>query len=570
MDVKEVNTVLGLSLLGKNTPTNSNAFIGDAFSNLLENHKPTPDFSANNTEFAARTDINDANAQNVVKAQDKPARKEKEPVKEVKEKAEAPAKEAAADADKKIDKSPKDDSKTSVEDAKADTKEAKPSDENKSVAENSDDVEETNQAVVINPLLMDLIPLNPQTVVSDTVVDGSMETAAEVLAQPVAAAVLPQDASADEAAAQPIASQASPDAAKEGIDISQLTAVVEENVDVDVPEIATVAENAPKTQKSGAAKSAALVEGADEIETTVSVDEPAEKVSKLAEVIDLGKKVKVDVKTSNDEEKIAYNGTSGLLKNTEAVAEVEPHQSAQRTPKAAAAQETLTTAPSQQANQAAVNNNPALNVQNAAPAADVATMLKTAEVKTDAVQGAKLEVGAVNMAHAASGSEFVNAAKLNAASELKTSANDIYKGMSKEVVEQVKVNITKSAVKGVDKIDIHLKPEDLGQIEIKMQLSKNGKLQAEIVASRPETMEMLQKEAQSLQKAFNDAGFQTDDNSFSFTYRDDSQQANQNQEKNSGLRQFMGELLDNEISNDNAVSYAEQSWNGKSGLNIRV
>lgn len=140
--------------------------------------------------------------------------------------------------------------------------------------------------------------------------------------------------------------------------------------------------------------------------------------------------------------------------------------------------------------------------------------------------------------------------------------------MSREVVEQVKVNITKSAVKGVDKIDVTLKPEDLGHIEIKMQISKDGKLQAHIISSRPETMEILQKDMQILQKAFADAGFQTDENSLSFSFQDNGQ-AWQQREEESGLRQFMGKIFENEGGNDN-LPLSETAWDGKSALNIRV
>ena len=152
--------------------------------------------------------------------------------------------------------------------------------------------------------------------------------------------------------------------------------------------------------------------------------------------------------------------------------------------------------------------------------------------------------------------------------EVKSPAEEALKGMSREVVEQVKVNITKSAVKGVDKIDVTLKPEDLGHIEIKMQISKDGKLQAHIISSRPETMEILQKDMQILQKAFADAGFQTDENSLSFSFQDNGQ-AWQHREEESGLRQFMGKIFESEGGNDN-LPLSETAWDGKSALNIRV
>ena len=144
-------------------------------------------------------------------------------------------------------------------------------------------------------------------------------------------------------------------------------------------------------------------------------------------------------------------------------------------------------------------------------------------------------------------------------------SRDVFKGMSKEVVEQVKVNITKSAVKGVDKIDIRLKPEELGNIEIKMQISKDGKLQAHIVASRQETIDILQREMQDLEKAFNEAGFETDSGSFSFSFRGENED-----EQNAKLRSFIGDVLEKDaaelsVDNDNLVE-----WSSAQGLNIKV
>ncbi|MBE6453020.1 MAG: hypothetical protein E7012_05990 [Alphaproteobacteria bacterium] len=172
--------------------------------------------------------------------------------------------------------------------------------------------------------------------------------------------------------------------------------------------------------------------------------------------------------------------------------------------------------------------------------------------------GVLSNVGMVNAEHKAEGSvkTFDNATK------------DIYKGMSKEVVEQVKVNITKSAVKGVDKIDVQLKPQDLGNIEIKLQITKDGKLQAHIIASKAETMDMLQREVQDLEHAFNEAGFDTDSSSFSFSFKGD--ESGNEQRRNAELRSFIGNVLEQDSDeilggNDNL-----QNWNPTQGLNIRV
>ncbi len=147
-----------------------------------------------------------------------------------------------------------------------------------------------------------------------------------------------------------------------------------------------------------------------------------------------------------------------------------------------------------------------------------------------------------------------------------TSFRDVYKGMSKEVIDQVKVNITKSAVKGVDTIEIKLKPEDLGHIEVKMQISKDGKLHAHIISSRPETMEILQKEAGSLEKAFNEAGFDMDSGSLSFSFREGSESG---QDKNSELRNFIGSVMEHDAESELAGN-DNLEWRPAQGLNIKV
>ena len=148
-----------------------------------------------------------------------------------------------------------------------------------------------------------------------------------------------------------------------------------------------------------------------------------------------------------------------------------------------------------------------------------------------------------------------------------SSQRDAFKGIGKEVVEQIKVNITKSAIKGVDTIDIQLKPEDLGKIQIKMHIAKDGKLHADIISSRPETMDMLQKDVSSLQKAFSDAGYDTDSRSFNFSFQKENQ-SRDGQDDASGLMQFIGDALEQEAKE--AAGNDNLEYDPILGLNIRV
>ena len=296
------------------------------------------------------------------------------------------------------------------------------------------------------------------------------------------------------------------------------------------------------------------------IENNAVLDEQAAQLSEVTG----NRKIKVEVNVK--EEKIADKVDGGLVKENKLSDDV---LSAIMTGDEAPSSLMETKAPATNMNQ----SSQALQSQtNQAKLAGAAVAQNTI-TSTTADEGAtfSLDNNTATLAQAGSlGHENLPNAKVAANDAQNTSFRDVYKGMSKEVIDQVKVNITKSAVKGVDKVEIQLKPEDLGRIEIKMQIGKDGKLQAHIIASRPETAEILQKDMAGLQKAFNEAGFQTDEGSLSFSFRNEGQ-SNQEQERNN-LRNFIGQALEQETVMDmagNDTSY-NGNWNGAGGLNIRV
>ncbi|MEQ8829270.1 MAG: flagellar hook-length control protein FliK [Alphaproteobacteria bacterium] len=85
------------------------------------------------------------------------------------------------------------------------------------------------------------------------------------------------------------------------------------------------------------------------------------------------------------------------------------------------------------------------------------------------------------------------------------------------VADQVAVNIQKGVAQGQDRITVQLRPQELGKVEIKMEMSHDGKMTAVVSAERPETLDMLRQDSRSLVQALNDAGMQADENSLSFS-----------------------------------------------------
>ena len=206
-------------------------------------------------------------------------------------------------------------------------------------------------------------------------------------------------------------------------------------------------------------------------------------------------------------------------------------------------------------------------VTTSAQSVDNATVVNTAGQLVEETSTLSVNTSTVVASGKEAIAEISGGMKTEAFSRInESSSRDVFKGMGKEAVEQIKVNITKSAIKGIDTIDIQLKPEDLGKIQIKMHISKDGKVQAEIISGRQETLDMLQREVSGLAKAFDEAGYDTDSKSFSFSFQDDNQAGKQSDD-DSGLLKFIGDALEQETE---TVAGNDNIYDPALGLNIRV
>lgn len=382
----------------------------------------------------------------------------------------------------------------------------------------------------------------------------------DLLAQPEVTVLTP-DGAVEKMSGQDLAQQINLSQKGESLTQISLPEIVE-----DLPVSSDVLSEAVKITKSANLKASVPDEKGtmDNIYTDIDLALQAEA---LDEKIENGKAIKVSVNVQNEQEAVL---DKKLVKE-----DIALRETMQKVSEGKESSEPLILKNAKTTLTQEVKPNTVQNQQNIAPqlggAANVANgqapveniAVKTVEVaKIDGVSNSGATLGA-----SVAGNDFAQMSKTETSARIgDNSFKDIYKGMSKEVVDQVKVNITKSAIKGVDKIDISLKPEDLGHIEVKMQISKDGKLQAHIISSRPETMEMLQKEMQSLERAFADAGFEMDEGGLTFSFNDRDQASQNEKEESTRLRHFIGEMLEGE----NTEEMANDNWNYSKGLNIRV
>lgn len=98
-------------------------------------------------------------------------------------------------------------------------------------------------------------------------------------------------------------------------------------------------------------------------------------------------------------------------------------------------------------------------------------------------------------------------------------------GSNPTVANQVAVEIQKAFNTGKDQIRIRLNPAELGQIDVSLKVRNDGTIKAIVTIDRPETFDLMQRDARGLERALQDAGLKTDSGSLSFNLRGGDQQA---------------------------------------------
>ena len=111
-----------------------------------------------------------------------------------------------------------------------------------------------------------------------------------------------------------------------------------------------------------------------------------------------------------------------------------------------------------------------------------------------------------------------------------TDFSSILKANGASITEQVAFQVKTAAGSGDSKISIQLHPNDLGKVDVTLDVGANGKTSVNVTADNKQTLDLLQSNSSSLQKALSDAGLTTDSSSLSFNLRGGNQGQGQNQQ----------------------------------------
>jgi flagellar hook-length control protein FliK len=134
------------------------------------------------------------------------------------------------------------------------------------------------------------------------------------------------------------------------------------------------------------------------------------------------------------------------------------------------------------------------------------------------------------------------------------------------------VEIAASVQSGKTHFEVRLDPADLGRIDVRIDVDRNGQVTSHLTVEKPETLSMLRQDAPQLQQALNDAGLKTGNGGLQFSLRDHSH-SGQNNSNNNQTGPQPQRLV---ISEDDAIpaAIAGRSYSrmlgASGGVDIRV
>lgn len=96
--------------------------------------------------------------------------------------------------------------------------------------------------------------------------------------------------------------------------------------------------------------------------------------------------------------------------------------------------------------------------------------------------------------------------------------------------EQVSVKVANAIKTGDKLIHIQLEPAALGQVDVQIDVQQNGKTSITVLAEKADTLELLQRDAKSLERALQNAGIEADSGSMEFNLKGQQHFARQDQQ----------------------------------------
>jgi chemotaxis protein MotD len=132
------------------------------------------------------------------------------------------------------------------------------------------------------------------------------------------------------------------------------------------------------------------------------------------------------------------------------------------------------------------------------------------------------------------------------------------------------VEIVSRMREGLRRFEIRLDPPELGRIDVRLEVDRHGQATTKLTVDRPETLDLLQREARGLERALQQAGLKTDQGGMEFSLRQQTPDGPLYDQ--SGRSQRQPELVAGEDSEmtDAAVERYRATASARGGVDIKV
>jgi flagellar hook-length control protein FliK len=139
--------------------------------------------------------------------------------------------------------------------------------------------------------------------------------------------------------------------------------------------------------------------------------------------------------------------------------------------------------------------------------------------------------------------------------------------------QAIGVEITSRAKEGLRRFDIRLDPPELGRIDVRLEVDSAGKASTRLIVERPETLDLLQRDARNLERALQSAGLQTDEGGMEFSLRDQAQDGLADANGNGGYDRrddFLASAIEDAEQAPPAIERYARSVFARGGVDIRI
>jgi chemotaxis protein MotD len=138
----------------------------------------------------------------------------------------------------------------------------------------------------------------------------------------------------------------------------------------------------------------------------------------------------------------------------------------------------------------------------------------------------------------------------------------------------IAIEIAARAKDGARQFDIRLDPPELGRIDVKLDVDKDGTVNTRLTVDRPETLSLLQRDSQGLERALQQAGLKTSDGGMEFSLRQQTPDGSMNG-RNQAQQQPNGQTAaalaaDSELTTTIQTDQYQWAARMRGGVDIRI